>query len=230
MPIVRGSARCGACLPLLAWRCGRYSSGDATPPAHARHASGSRQRPRARNPGLPSRGAWYTMQSVVRRADSKTSFESMRWTRAVRYRPVPAARAPAAGLCFCRTPQALRQDVSPPAWWQSGYAADCKSAYAGSIPTQASISFQRLTVVFADPSCSAISWAVPQFSVRWGYLRAAGIAHVELGHHHRAVSDSRFALTCRLPPDGMPSHVLTDVNGLDGLRRRRLVGTRRRRT
>ena len=28
---------------------------------------------------------------------------------------------------------------SPPAWWQSGYAADCKSAYAGSIPTQASI-------------------------------------------------------------------------------------------
>ncbi len=24
------------------------------------------------------------------------------------------------------------------AWWQSGYAADCKSAYAGSIPTQAS--------------------------------------------------------------------------------------------
>ena len=26
-----------------------------------------------------------------------------------------------------------------PAWWQSGYAADCKSAYAGSIPTQASI-------------------------------------------------------------------------------------------
>ena len=25
------------------------------------------------------------------------------------------------------------------AWWQSGHAADCKSAYAGSIPTQASI-------------------------------------------------------------------------------------------
>ena len=25
-----------------------------------------------------------------------------------------------------------------PAWWQSGHAADCKSAYAGSIPTQAS--------------------------------------------------------------------------------------------
>jgi hypothetical protein len=28
---------------------------------------------------------------------------------------------------------------SSPAWWQSGHAADCKSAYAGSIPTQASI-------------------------------------------------------------------------------------------
>ena len=27
---------------------------------------------------------------------------------------------------------------SPPAGWQSGYAADCKSAYAGSIPTSAS--------------------------------------------------------------------------------------------
>ena len=25
-----------------------------------------------------------------------------------------------------------------PAWWQSGYAADCKSVHAGSIPTQAS--------------------------------------------------------------------------------------------
>ena len=34
---------------------------------------------------------------------------------------------------------ALALTVSP-AWWQSGYAADCKSAYAGSIPTQASIS------------------------------------------------------------------------------------------
>ena len=33
--------------------------------------------------------------------------------------------------------------IAPPApraaWWQSGYAADCKSAYAGSIPAQASI-------------------------------------------------------------------------------------------
>src|SRR5258707_5885518 len=32
--------------------------------------------------------------------------------------------------------------IAPPApcaaWWQSGYAADCKSAYAGSIPAQAS--------------------------------------------------------------------------------------------
>mgnify|MGYP007112205307 CR=1 FL=1 len=28
---------------------------------------------------------------------------------------------------------------TPPAWWQSGHAADCKSVYAGSIPTQASI-------------------------------------------------------------------------------------------
>ena len=28
--------------------------------------------------------------------------------------------------------------VSHMAWWQSGYAEDCKSLYAGSIPTQAS--------------------------------------------------------------------------------------------
>jgi hypothetical protein len=28
----------------------------------------------------------------------------------------------------------------PPAWWQSGHAAACKAAYAGSIPTQASSS------------------------------------------------------------------------------------------
>ncbi len=32
-----------------------------------------------------------------------------------------------------------------PAWWQSGYAADCKSAYAGSIPTQASNSNRGLS-------------------------------------------------------------------------------------
>src|SRR5690606_1003487 len=29
-------------------------------------------------------------------------------------------------------------NADPPAGWQSGYAADCKSAYAGSIPTPAS--------------------------------------------------------------------------------------------
>ena len=29
------------------------------------------------------------------------------------------------------------------AWWQSGHAADCKSAYAGSIPTLASTFFRR---------------------------------------------------------------------------------------
>ena len=31
------------------------------------------------------------------------------------------------------------------AWWQSGYAEDCKSLYAGSIPTQAS-KFQKATM------------------------------------------------------------------------------------
>ena len=32
------------------------------------------------------------------------------------------------------------------AGWQSGYAADCKSVYAGSIPTPASISYQNILV------------------------------------------------------------------------------------
>merc|ERR1712146_625040 len=32
-----------------------------------------------------------------------------------------------------------------PARWQSGYAADCNSVYAGSIPTRASISFPLFT-------------------------------------------------------------------------------------
>ena len=52
-----------------------------------------------------------------------------------------------AGFCFfqadCQSP--LHRDCSRygtierhPAGWQSGYAADCKSAYAGSIPTSAS--------------------------------------------------------------------------------------------
>src|SRR6266404_8703791 len=39
--------------------------------------------------------------------------------------------------------------IAPPlprmAWWQSGYASDCKSAYAGSIPAQASKAFQGTT-------------------------------------------------------------------------------------
>ena len=34
----------------------------------------------------------------------------------------------------------------PPAWWQSGHAAACKAVYAGSIPTQASISNPRKRV------------------------------------------------------------------------------------
>lgn len=29
-------------------------------------------------------------------------------------------------------------NMNAPAWWQSGYAEDCKSLDAGSIPTQAS--------------------------------------------------------------------------------------------
>src|SRR3546814_15648140 len=53
-----------------------------------------------------------------------------------------------AGVLFFRrnappsVPPAIRvssiRSSKSPAWWQSGYAAACKAAYAGSIPTQAS--------------------------------------------------------------------------------------------
>src|SRR5690606_21407508 len=43
------------------------------------------------------------------------------------------------GFVLRVSPAVFRWRYRSPAWWQSGYAADCKSAYAGSIPTQASI-------------------------------------------------------------------------------------------
>ena len=39
-------------------------------------------------------------------------------------------------------------DRCTPAWWQSGYAAACKAAYAGSIPTQASRQSPDLSGLF----------------------------------------------------------------------------------
>ena len=51
--------------------------------------------------------------------------------------PLQFYEAPFAGLCCFSKMQAHLQFTSP-AGWQSGYAADCKSAYAGSIPTSAS--------------------------------------------------------------------------------------------
>ena len=57
--------------------------------------------------------------------------------------PLQFHEAPFAGLRFFRASQKrmLVEECGTPsvtAGWQSGYAADCKSAYAGSIPTQAS--------------------------------------------------------------------------------------------
>ena len=58
--------------------------------------------------------------------------------------PLQFHEAPFAGLRFFRASQKrmLVEECGTPsvtAGWQSGYAADCKSAYAGSIPTSASI-------------------------------------------------------------------------------------------
>ena len=51
-----------------------------------------------------------------------------------------------------------------PAWWQSGYAAACKAAYAGSIPTQASrqspdLSGLFLCLVFVGYMRNPLTWA-----------------------------------------------------------------------
>jgi hypothetical protein len=44
------------------------------------------------------------------------------------------------------------------AWWQSGYASDCKSAYAGSIPAQASRSFaENDALAWAGMLCQNIA-------------------------------------------------------------------------
>ncbi len=55
--------------------------------------------------------------------------------------PAPGlTRTPACrGLFLVRQLQVPTAGRRSPAWWQSGYAAACKAAYAGSIPTQASI-------------------------------------------------------------------------------------------
>jgi peptidyl-prolyl cis-trans isomerase C len=61
---------------------------------------------------------------------------------------------------------------APPAWWQSGHAAACKAAYAGSIPTQAS---------------NTVSLARVAKSVDAGDLKSPGLVPCEFksrpGHH-----------------------------------------------
>ena len=68
-----------------------------------------------------------------------------------------------AGLCCFSKMQAHLQFTSP-AGWQSGYAADCKSAYAGSIPTSASTS-KRSSTRFGSSRCfsgnSSVGRALP---------------------------------------------------------------------
>ena len=46
----------------------------------------------------------------------------------------------------CLAARGVELSGKSPAGWQSGYAADCKSVYAGSIPTQASIRKGGLTI------------------------------------------------------------------------------------
>ena len=76
-----------------------------------------------------------------------------------RFRKAPAKP----GFCLSATPSALWCRRTSPAWWQSGHAADCKSAYAGSIPTQASNLWYgviprntkpRESGVFCCPTCA----------------------------------------------------------------------------
>jgi hypothetical protein len=51
--------------------------------------------------------------------------------------------------------------------WQSGYAADCNSVYAGSIPTLASISsFRDGQIIFFIETKSALHWLAESTSSR----------------------------------------------------------------
>ena len=51
-----------------------------------------------------------------------------------------------ARLCNCRFHDVARQEIM--ARWQSGYAADCNSVYAGSIPTLASILIEGIALAY----------------------------------------------------------------------------------
>lgn len=79
-----------------AFQSRRWCSARAAP---ASRRARTHARMHMRGAGLPSRGAWYTMQSVMRRAGSKRPFESIRWIGAARHRPRPSP-GPGSGALF----------------------------------------------------------------------------------------------------------------------------------
>src|SRR3546814_10370440 len=86
-----------------------------------------------------------------------------------------------AGVCFIRNNRFGQRTESPPAGWQSGYAADCKSAYAGSIPTSASKAERKRVRRLPGPFLLSTVAMVP----KWDYCHLnADCRSFEIGRAH----------------------------------------------
>ena len=119
------------------------------------------------------------------------------------YNPRPR-REPLPALVFRRC---------PPARWQSGYAADCKSVYAGSIPTRASsiwgsiLAISMVTSLFDTPTPRVTPQHSGSRASVWGaVVPRLGVVTCLLLHEGRASNPSFHRCLASLP-----SRVLTAV-------------------
>ena len=102
------------------------------------------------------------------------------------------------------------------AGWQSGHAADCKSAYAGSIPTSASIAFQkaqplsRLRLFFLSARMAKPVDARDLKSL----IRKGMWVRVPLRAPEKAWSMTRRALPCECPMVGATIVATSSARGL----------------
>ena len=116
------------------------------------------------------------------------------------------------------------------AWWQSGHAADCKSAYAGSIPTQASMrSSTRFREVPEGPQQCGLFRVRPSVFVRGVPLEAKPkreqhceyTGHCSERYSHRQVSPTHVSHP-QAQRQGVPNRRFTRL-GVGGAHRRREV-------
>ena len=148
-PVSRGAAAGSGSAAPAPWA----PSGSGRCPAARRRrhrrptaAPSGRKRSRGRSPIAASSWALVTRLGrswpsiMLRRASAKSVISLTSKCCGVyrRRRAIASKAARVAGRLDPLARHAYSTAVPRAAWWQSGYAADCKSAYAGSIPAQAS--------------------------------------------------------------------------------------------